>query len=138
MRLSPPAGTRMFELAGAMGRSSGGCWRSAVAAEGIPAVGVTELGADEDTIEPKHKADLIFNLGVSRSIVCFLRARTGEPSLVAALRRARWYLSTRIAQKWPKPMYPAKFEQGGFTSGRRRLTPSPVFAADRMPTPKPL
>jgi predicted Fe-S protein YdhL (DUF1289 family) len=88
MRLHPPAGTRMFELVGATGKVERrvlALHRSRLS--GIPAVGVTELGADEDAIEPTRKADRLFDLGVSRHVVHFC-VRTGEPALVAALRGA--------------------------------------------------
>ena len=88
LRISPPAGTRMFELVGAtrnVERRVLALHRSRL--RGIPAVGVTELGADEDAIEPTHNADRLFDLGVTRSVVRFC-VRTGEPPLVAALRQA--------------------------------------------------
>ena len=88
MRLSPLAGTRVFELVGATGnveRRVLALHRSRLS--GIPAVGVTELGADKDAIEPASSADGLFDLGVSRSVVRFC-VRTGEPSLIAVLRQA--------------------------------------------------
>src|SRR5271170_2948779 len=54
---------------------------------GIPAIGVTELGADEDAIEPTRKNDRLFDLGVSRSVVRFC-VRTGESALISSLRQA--------------------------------------------------
>jgi hypothetical protein len=69
MRLSPPAGTRMFELVGATGnveRRVLALHRSRLS--GVPAVGVTELGADGNAVEPMYKADRLFDLGVSRSV----------------------------------------------------------------------
>lgn len=88
MRLHPPPGTRVFELVGASRKIE----RLVLAlhgsrVRGIPANGVTELGADEDAIEPACKNETLFDLGVSRSVVRFC-VRTGEPALVAALRRA--------------------------------------------------
>ncbi|HTT79769.1 MAG TPA: DUF1289 domain-containing protein [Stellaceae bacterium] len=88
LRLRPPAGTRMFELIGAAGKVE----RRVLALHrsrlrGIPPSGVTELGADEDAIEPAHRSERLFDLGVSRSIIAFC-VRTGEPALIAALRQA--------------------------------------------------
>src|SRR5271170_6369441 len=88
MRLHPPPGTRIFQLVGAsrkIERLVLALHRSRL--RGIPAIGVTELGADEDAIEPACQNERLFDLGVSRSVVRFC-VRTGEPALVAALRRA--------------------------------------------------
>jgi predicted Fe-S protein YdhL (DUF1289 family) len=88
LRLRPPAGTRMFELVGAMGKVERrvlALHRSRL--KGEPAGGVTELGADEDAIEPARSNERLFDLGVSRSIIRFC-VRTGEPALTAALRQA--------------------------------------------------
>jgi predicted Fe-S protein YdhL (DUF1289 family) len=88
LRLRPPAGTRMFELVGAMGKVE----RHVLALHGSrlkgePAGGVTELGADEDAIEPARSSERLFDLGVSRSIIRFC-VRTGESALIAALRHS--------------------------------------------------
>jgi hypothetical protein len=75
MRLSPPAGTRIFELVGATGnveRRVLALHRSRLS--GIPAAGVTELGADKNAIEPTCSADRLFDLGVSRSVARFVCA----------------------------------------------------------------
>ena len=88
MRLHPPPGTRIFELVGAsrkVERLVLALHRSRL--RGTPASGVTELGADEDAIEPACKNEQLFDLGLSRSIIRFC-VRTGEPALVAALQRA--------------------------------------------------
>jgi predicted Fe-S protein YdhL (DUF1289 family) len=88
LRLRPPPGTRMFELVGAMGKAERrvlALHRSRL--KGEPAGGVTELGADEDAIEPARSSERLFDLGVSRSIIRFC-VRTGEPALIAALRQA--------------------------------------------------
>ena len=53
----------------------------------VPASGVAELGIDEEAIEPAHRTDRLFDLGVTRSTIRFC-VRTGEASLIAALRRA--------------------------------------------------
>ena len=63
MRLSPPDGTHMFELVSATGKVERRVLRRS-RLRGIPAVGITELGADEDAIEPTRKADRLFHLGV--------------------------------------------------------------------------
>jgi len=69
LRLRPPAGTRMFELVGPSGRVERlvlALHRSRLS--GIPAIGVTELGADEDAIEPTRRNERLFDLGlVARS-----------------------------------------------------------------------
>jgi predicted Fe-S protein YdhL (DUF1289 family) len=88
LRLRPPAGTRMFELVGATGKVE----RRVLALHrsrlrGEPAGGVTELGADEDAIEPARSRERLFDLGVSRSIIRFC-VRTGASALIAALRQA--------------------------------------------------
>ncbi|HEU0216863.1 MAG TPA: DUF1289 domain-containing protein [Stellaceae bacterium] len=88
LRLRPPAGTRMFELIGAAGKVERrvlALHRSRV--REVPAAGVTELGADDDAIEPAHRNVRLFDLGVSRSIIRFC-VRTGDPALIAALRQA--------------------------------------------------
>jgi hypothetical protein len=88
LRLRPPAGTRMFELIGAAGKVERrvlALHRSRLS--GVPASGVTELGIDEDAIEPAHKGERLFDLGVSRSIIRFC-VRTSESALIAALRQA--------------------------------------------------
>jgi len=88
IRLRPPPGTRLFELVGAsrkIERLVLALHRSRLT--GLPAIGVTELGADEDAVEPACKNERLFDLGVSRSIVRFC-VRTGEPALVASLRQA--------------------------------------------------
>jgi predicted Fe-S protein YdhL (DUF1289 family) len=88
LRLRLPAGTRMFELIGAAGKVERrvlALHRSRL--KGAPASGVTELGADEGAIEPVCRSGRLFDLGVSRSIISFC-VRTGEPALIAALRRA--------------------------------------------------
>ena len=83
MRLHPPAGTRMFELVGATGKVERrvlALHRSRLS--GIPAVGVTELGADEDAIEPTRKADRLFDLGVvvtSSTSACALASLRWSP-----------------------------------------------------------
>jgi predicted Fe-S protein YdhL (DUF1289 family) len=86
--LRPPVGTRMFELIGAAGKVE----RHVLALHrsrlrGVPASGVTDLGADEEAIEPAHRSKRLFDLGVSRSIIRFC-VRTSESALVAALRQA--------------------------------------------------
>jgi hypothetical protein len=94
MRLHPPLGTRIFELVGAsrkIERLVLALHRSRL--RGVPAIGVTELGADEDAIEPACKNERPFDLGVSRSVVRFC-VRTVEPALVATLRQASGYLLT--------------------------------------------
>jgi len=88
LRLRPPAGTRMFELIGAAGKVE----RRVLAlhrsrSSGVPASGVTELGTDEDAIEPPHRSERLFDLGVSRSIIRFC-VRTSRSALIAALRQA--------------------------------------------------
>jgi len=88
MRLCPPPGTRMFELVGAsekVERLVLALHRSRLT--GTPAIGVTELGADKDAIEPMHMNERLFDLGVSHSAIRFC-VRTGESSLIAALRQA--------------------------------------------------
>ena len=88
LRLRPLAGTRMFELIGPTGKVERrvlALHRSRV--RGIPASGVTELGADEGAIEPTRSSERLFDLGVSRSIIRFC-VRTSEPPLIAALRQA--------------------------------------------------
>ena len=78
----------MFELVGATGKVE----RRVLALHrsrlrGEPAGGVTELGADEDAIEPARNSERLFDLGASRSIIRFC-VRTSEPPLIAALRQA--------------------------------------------------
>lgn len=88
LRLRLPPGTRMFELVGAMRKVERrvlALHRSRL--KGEPAGGVTELGADEDAIEPARCSERLFDLGVSRSIIRFC-VRTGESALIAALRQA--------------------------------------------------
>jgi predicted Fe-S protein YdhL (DUF1289 family) len=88
LRLRPPTGTRMFELIGAAGKVERrvlALHRSRL--EGVPATGVTELGADEDAIESARRSERLFDLGVSRSIIRFC-VRTGESALIAVLRQA--------------------------------------------------
>jgi predicted Fe-S protein YdhL (DUF1289 family) len=87
LRLRPPPGTRMFELvdAGKLERRVLALHRSRLRA--VPAIGVTELGADEDAIGPAHRTERLFDLGVTRSMIRFC-VRTGEASLIAALQRA--------------------------------------------------
>jgi predicted Fe-S protein YdhL (DUF1289 family) len=88
LRLRPPAATRMFELVGASRRVE----RLVLALHRarlreMPAIGVTELGADQDAIEPGHRNGHLFDLGVTGSIIRFC-VRTSESALVAALRQA--------------------------------------------------
>src|SRR5271163_3771825 len=88
IRLRPPPGTRIFELVGASRKTERfvlALHRSRLT--GLPTIGVTELGADQDAIEPACKNERLFDLGVSRSVVRFC-VRTGEPALVASLRQA--------------------------------------------------
>jgi predicted Fe-S protein YdhL (DUF1289 family) len=88
LRLRPPPGTRTFELvnpAGKVHRRVLALHRLRLRA--VPASGVTELGADEEAIEPAHRTERLFDLGVTRSIIRFC-VRTGEASLIAALQRA--------------------------------------------------
>jgi predicted Fe-S protein YdhL (DUF1289 family) len=87
LRLRPPPGTRMFELVGAMGKVERRVALHRSRLKGEPAGGVTELGADEDALEPARSSERLFDLGVSRSIIRFC-VRTGEPALIAALRQA--------------------------------------------------
>jgi hypothetical protein len=88
LRLRPTPGTRMFELVGAAGKLE----RRVLALHrlrlrAVPAMGVTELGADEEAIGPAHRTELLFDLGVTRSTIRFC-VRTREASLITALRRA--------------------------------------------------
>jgi hypothetical protein len=88
LRLRPPVGTRMFKLVGATGKVE----RRVLALHrlrlrGEPAGGVTELGADEDAIDPVHSSERLFDLGVRRSVIRFC-VRTGDSALIVSLRQA--------------------------------------------------
>jgi predicted Fe-S protein YdhL (DUF1289 family) len=88
LRLRLPPGTRMFESIGAAGngvRRVLALHRSRL--RGVPATGVTELGADEGAIETAHRGERLFDLGVSGSLIRFC-VRTGKSALIDALRAA--------------------------------------------------
>jgi hypothetical protein len=88
LQLRPPPGTRMFEFVDATGSSERhmlALHRSRLRA--VPASGVTELGADEEAIGSAQRTERLFDLGVTRSTIRFC-VRTGDASLIAALRRA--------------------------------------------------
>jgi predicted Fe-S protein YdhL (DUF1289 family) len=89
IRLWPPPGARLFELAGSAGRAERlvlALHRARV--RDVPSVGITELGADAQAIDPSGRDHRLFDLGVTRSAIRFC-VRTGDTQLLALLRDAR-------------------------------------------------
>lgn len=87
LRLLP--GARLFELVGRTGQGKRlvlALHRARV--KEAPAIGVTELGADTHALDSACRDARLFDLGVTRSVIRFC-VRTGEPSLIALLRRAQ-------------------------------------------------
>lgn len=88
IRLRPPAGARLFELADNAGRAARlvlALHRARV--KDVPPAGITELGADAQAIDPSARDHRLFDLGVTRSAIRFC-VRTGDPQLIALLRQA--------------------------------------------------